>query len=208
MDNPFVTDYEAWVENGSIVPQRSVPEAVKWFLILECAERFHLRRLIETGTAVAETTIKVAPYFDKVVSFELMPTYYEVAVRNVKEANLGNVTLVNESSAGGTFKRVVESLTSPTLFYLDAHFSGEGTGKDPNIDTPEVPVREELAVITSSPYPHVIIIDDARCFDGEEFHSDEYAGYPSMNDIAYFVGNSHDVERIADAFVLTPKETQ
>jgi hypothetical protein len=204
----YKQEYEQWKEDGAIVTKRSVPEEVKWFLILDYAKRFNLDTLIETGTAVADTLIHVGHQFENIYSFELMETYWTVAKQNLQEAKI-DAHVFNESSAGQSFINLVKTIDQPALFYLDAHYSGEGTGSDPSLSTPHVPVRQELKVITThSPYNNrnVIIVDDARCFKGQEFHSDEYSGYPSMEELQEIVKGTHIVTRQADAFVLTPKD--
>lgn len=200
--NKYKDHYEEWVKEGSIVPKTSVPTEVKWYLLCDFADRYNLSTLIETGTAVGDTITHVADRFDRIVSFEVMRTYFDVALVNTMD--LGHVELINASSVGAEFCQVVQVLVTPSLFYLDAHYSGEGTGKDFSIETPTVPIREELLVILGSELDHVIIIDDARCFKDEEFHSDEYLGYPSADEIQELVNGRYVLSHIADAFVLEP----
>jgi len=201
VNNPYKVSFDEWESAGAIVPGRSVPEEVKWFVLLNEAEKNNHDTLIETGTATGDTLLHVYSFFNKIYSFELMQTYYEVAKRNTQ--NISHITLFNESSAGEQFASLINSLTGPALFYLDAHFSGEGTGQDNSLETPDVPVREELTIILESPYKHTIVIDDARVFQGEEFHSEEYAQYPSMEEIARFVKSKYTVRHEADSFILT-----
>jgi hypothetical protein len=63
------------------------------------------------------------------------------------------------------------------LFWLDAHYSGEGTA----LADSETPVLSELDCIFSHAVKgHVILIDDARCFDGK-------GDYPSLPEIKTYV---------------------
>lgn len=199
----FRADFLAWVDAGLETPKESVPEEVKWGLLLELAEEYHLRTLIETGTAVGDTILHIQNHFEEIHSFEIMGTYYEVAVRNTE--GLSHVILYNSSSASSEFRDLVNKQPDPCLIYLDAHYSGEGTGKDLTLITPDVPIRQELDVILQSNVDHVIVIDDARCFKGEAFYTDEYLGYPSRSEIQDQVAEFYDVAHVADAFVLHPK---
>ena len=57
------------------------------------------------------------------------------------------------------------------LFWLDGHFSGVGTGGGDDI----CPIINELRLIAqSNRNDHCILIDDARCFTGED-------GYPTLD---------------------------
>ena len=195
----FKQAWDNWQKNP-VVTQRSVPEEVKWAIITSYPNKF----LVETGTAVADTILHVHEFFDEIHSFELMETYFDVAKRNT--AGLKNVFLHNSSSADEQFAFIVSTLDAPATFYLDAHYSGEGTGKDLNLETPDVPVRQELKTILASPFDNVIIIDDARCFSGESEWSSDYVGYPTAEEIQDIVGDRYILQRVADSFVLTNKE--
>ena len=203
----YFKEYQEWVDEGSVVTERSVPEEVKWYIICYYAKAYDLKVLVETGTAVADTLLHVHENFDFMFSFELMTTYFNVAAVNLRYANVEHVQLFNCSSASPEFRSVVWNAGQPQLFYLDAHFSGEGTGSDSSLDTPDIPVREELEMIVNhSPFKNnVIIIDDARCFKGQAFHSEKYAGYPSMEELNEIVEADYRIHHEADAFVLTPK---
>jgi len=203
--NKFENAYHEWVEGGCIVPERSVPEAVKWYLLLHYASEYGIDTLVETGTAVADTITHVYDSFRRIISFELSKDYFDVACRATQ--HLDNVELHNTSSASDEFRSVVDSLDAPALFYLDAHFSGTGTGMDFNLKTPTVPVREELEVLVGSEIDHVIVIDDARLFAGQEFYLPD-CEYPSIEDMLAIVGERYNISHVADAFVLEPLESK
>jgi hypothetical protein len=59
---------------------------------------------------------------------------------------------------------VLQKLREPTLFWLDGHWSGGITAKGEK----ETPIVAECEAVLSHPVRgHVILIDDARCFTGE-----------------------------------------
>jgi len=68
------------------------------------------------------------------------------------------------------------TLPEPALFWLDGHYSGGNTGKGEK----ETPIMEEIETILSSPLPHVVLVDDARCFGTEK-------DYPTLSDFEAFV---------------------
>jgi hypothetical protein len=71
---------------------------------------------------------------------------------------------------------VVKGLTAPAAFWLDGHYSG-GVTADSGGDAPIL--RELQAVLTSS-IDHLVLIDDARLFDGTN-------GYPTLDVVSSLV---------------------
>ena len=72
---------------------------------------------------------------------------------------------------------VLPRITEPCLFWLDAHHSGGVTARGP-VDTP---IMAELQLIFDARIPRaVILIDDARCFVGEN-------DYPTLDALRQFV---------------------
>jgi hypothetical protein len=65
---------------------------------------------------------------------------------------------------------IIPEINSKAIFWLDGHYSGFGTGKGET----NCPVLDELEIIKSSKSNyHVILIDDAREFNGSN-------GYPNL----------------------------
>jgi hypothetical protein len=63
------------------------------------------------------------------------------------------------------------------LFWLDGHYSRGATAKGMS----DTPVAKEIETILRHKIrDHVILIDDARCFDGTH-------DYPALNDLQEFV---------------------
>jgi hypothetical protein len=81
------------------------------------------------------------------------------------------------------------------LFWLDGHFSGEGTARGGE----DTPIVTELNIIRSHQRnDHVILIDDARMFRGAD-------GYPTLDHLftllkeinpAYIVDVADDIIRV------------
>jgi hypothetical protein len=91
--------------------------------------------------------------FPSVVTVELSERYYELARADL--AAFPNITA--EHGASPTLLRSIEP--APTLYWLDAHWSGLDTA---GADNP-CPVLEEIAAIPAHP-ADCLLIDDARLF--------------------------------------------
>jgi len=156
--------------------------------------KFGLSRFIETGTHLGDTLAYMA--HDKTIqctSIELDDGFYQRA--KARFTSYTNVELLLGDS-GAQLPQVVRQLKSPALFWLDGHYSGSTTARG-DLDTP---VSDELQAILGSPiHTHVILIDDARCFDGSN-------GYPNLDDLLKVVREQSDyrVEVSADIIRLTP----
>lgn len=160
-----VAQIKEWKESGCPVPP---PQSYKQRLIRETAARFGCRTLVETGTHNGGTIAASLHSFDVVHSIELSEEFYNAARRRF--ARFPKVHLWHGDSAA-VLPRVLETITASALFWLDAHYSGEGTARA-DIDTPIV---QELQTIARHPAgPHVLLIDDARLFDSTD-------GYPTID---------------------------
>jgi hypothetical protein len=90
---------------------------------------------------------------------------------------------------------VLETIHEPALFWLDGHYSGGDTARGDD----DTPIRRELEHISKHPMRgrHLIVIDDLRCFDGQN-------GYPSLEGLRQFtqeLGFS-EIEQGKDCIVL------
>jgi hypothetical protein len=179
----------AWKKRGCPTPP---PQAFKRKLIRELADRFNTRILVETGTNWGDTIAASLGSFDTIYSIELMDDLYQHARRRF--ARFHKVKLYLGDSAE-ELSKILAGISGPAIFWLDGHYSGEGTARG-NIDTP---INQELLVIArQSKTKHVVLIDDARLFDGT-------CGYPTLelcckNAAEYWPNHSievaHDVIRI------------
>ncbi|MBF0420166.1 MAG: hypothetical protein HQL78_08380 [Magnetococcales bacterium] len=130
----------------------------------------------------------------QVTSIELDAGYFIAA--KTRFAHYKNVQLLHGDS-GHLMTYIIEALSKPTLFWLDGHYSGGNTGKG-KFDTP---VSEELQAILKSPVNgHVILIDDARCFDGTH-------DYPYLDKLLETIRENgcYNAEVSIDIIRLTPK---
>jgi hypothetical protein len=179
-----------WQRGGRPVPP---PPAVKQRVLRGYAKRFELRTFVETGTFLGETTAAIEPHVDRVVTIEIAPDLAAQARERFVDAL--NVQVL-EGDSGSLLPDVLASLHEPALFWLDGHYSGGITARGDQ----DTPVRAELRAILDHPVrTHVILIDDARDFQGGE--------YPTLAEVAEMVrshpsGYEFDVRD--DIIRLTP----
>ena len=99
--------------------------------------------------------------FAKAYTIELDPQLYASAQQRF--STLPNVEPL-QGDSGEVLRDLLKQVDMPTLFWLDGHWSGGSTAKGKF----ETPIKEELRAILAHPLKdkHVVLIDDARCFDG------------------------------------------
>ena len=185
-------ELDAWEKSGRPQPP---PQPFKKKLVRDIARRYGTRVLVETGTNWGNTVASSLGAFDVIYSIELFDELYEKAVRRF--ARHPKVKLRHGDSAH-ELPRILDELREPALFWLDAHYSGDDTARA-DVDTPIV---QELNTISTHPEQrHVILIDDARLFDGTN-------GYPTMEGcrtVAVTFWPEHEFRVAEDVIVITPR---
>ena len=142
-----------------------LPHIRKRRVIRELAHLHQLDVFVETGTYMGDMLAAMCPHFRTLHSIELSPGLHTRARKRF--AGYPQCHLV-QGDSGVALASIVSALQVPALFWLDAHFSGGVTARG-GIDPP---VGNELAAILAHPIrQHVVLIDDARLFDGRD-------GYP------------------------------
>jgi hypothetical protein len=183
-----------WVSQGCT---GMAPHPIKRLILASYIKRYRLNRFIETGTHVGDTLAYIANN-KKIacISIELSDDYYSAAKHRFRGSP--NVTLMHGDS-GEVLPRYVRKLNEPSFFWLDGHYSGGNTGRG-KLDTP---VSAELeAILNSSEKRHVILIDDARLFDGTN-------AYPRLDELLekLRINGTYNVEVSVDIIRLTPKDS-
>ncbi|TMK39895.1 MAG: class I SAM-dependent methyltransferase [Actinobacteria bacterium] len=115
-----------------------------------------MRRAVETGTFGGDGTRVLAAAFPTVLTIELSPELHERA--KAKLADLDGVAVLCGNSTE-LLSKVVDAQV-PTLYYLDGHWSGEGTAGAEQ----QCPVMDELELIAAGHPDDCVLIDDARLF--------------------------------------------
>jgi len=181
-----------WIQAGCT---GIAPPPVKRMVLSAYLKRYGLTQFIETGTYLGDTLAYIAQQKSvHATSIELDEGYYRAA----KQRFVGypNVTIL-QGDSGKLLPEQVRQLQAPALFWLDDHYSGDDTGKG-ELDTP---VSAELEAILDSPVKgHVVLIDDARCFDVTQ-------DYPYLDRLLETVRrkNTYHIEVSTDIIRLTPK---
>lgn len=114
-----------------------------------------LTTFVETGTGSGLTTRQMSLRFSTSHTIELEPTVFQRAQQTL--ADCQNVTCWQGDSSL-VLPQLIPTLKSPTLFWLDGHYSGPGTAHGPL----ECPLVAELAAIQKCTQPWVAMLDDAR----------------------------------------------
>lgn len=157
----------AWIVLGRKVPP---PHVYKRKELLKIAKKNNIKILIETGTYLGDMVQGAKKKFDKIYSIEISEYFYKNAKERFK--NDRNVELILGDSTH-KLKETLKKVKQPALLWLDGHYSGGKTSRG-KLNTP---IIQELNTVFSQQIKnHVILIDDARCFNG---HDD----YPKINQL-------------------------
>ena len=157
-----IPQFVKWIYNGC---SGIAPQPIKRIIIKSYLRNYKIKNFIETGTHVGDTLAYMAA--DRKIlctSIELSDFYFQLNKKRFVKYD--NVNLIKGDS-GIIIKELVKSIKTPTLFWLDGHYSGGITGKG----ALETPISMELdSILNSDIEGHIILVDDARCFQG----SDDY----------------------------------
>jgi len=115
-----------------------------------------LKTFVETGTFHGETIRKMEPFFERLITIEIAPKLHQEARTRHPSPKILYILGDSVTELG----KISQELSHPTLFYLDAHFSGAGTGKG----VKDVPLIEEMEILGKRPHLDCIIVDDVRLF--------------------------------------------
>ena len=186
------TDIENWLARGKPIP---TPHIVKEEAVRYYAEKYALNTLIETGTYLGDMISAMKDIFKKIVSIELSSELYLQA--KSKFWKMSNVEII-QGDSGKVFPAILPQIEEPCLFWLDGHYSAGITAKGQL----ETPIIEELQAIFHHPQKesYVILIDDARCFTGEN----DYPDMPHIRQLANQYLPNHQVEIKHDIIMIYP----
>lgn len=148
-----------WKKRGCPVPP---PHKVKEKIIETLAGKHNCRALIETGTYKGDMIKAQLNNFDWLASIELSEQFYLGAKKRF--CNVDKVHLYLGDS-GEVLSHTIEDVPPDhkICFWLDGHYSGGKTARK----SKDTPIIHELNIILDSLLTGVILIDDARCFVGE-----------------------------------------
>jgi hypothetical protein len=154
-----------WISRGRPAP---APPHRKRAIVAGYATSFPVTTFVETGTYRGDTLAVLCKRVDRAVSIELDERLADLARHRF--AGSPNVEIVTGDS-GAVLPEIVDGLTGPALFWLDGHFSDGVTA----LGSQSTPIEQELRTVLRPDGPeHVVLIDDARLFDGTD-------GYPPLD---------------------------
>jgi hypothetical protein len=149
------------------------PHLLKRRVIAQRARDFRPQVFVETGTLFGDMTHAQRNNFRRLFSIELDDYLFERASRRFRR--FPHIRILHGDS-GQKIAEVLRGLDEPCLFWLDAHYSGGITAHGDRM----TPVFDEIRHILSHPVKsHVIVIDDARLFNGTD-------GYPTFRELQNF----------------------
>lgn len=166
--------FKEWQRKGSPVPP---PHIVKQLAITNYVDLFGCNTLVETGTYFGAMIEAQMQNFKQIISIELDVPLSEKAKQRFR--NDQHVRIV-QGDSGERLPEIVKGLSSPAIFWLDGHYSHHVTAQG-NKDSP---ILEEFDAILSSPDQHIILIDDARCFNGQ-------GDYPTIDFLSNYIINKN-----------------
>jgi hypothetical protein len=164
-----------WVTDRKKNP---TPHWVKERVIKKYASRYGSRFLVETGTYEGEMIEAMVGRFERIYSIELSEQYFFRAKAKFEKRRDIEILQGDSSIELG---KIIKNLKEPTLFWLDAHYSGGNTARGER----DTPIEKEIEVVCKNleAKKFVILIDDARYFGVDE-------NYPSIEKLKDLVNLS------------------
>lgn len=146
-----------WQRNGRA---SATPHLWKQAVLKSYAARYDLHTLVETGTYMGEMAAAMRQTMEKIFTIELSEALHHRALKRF--AGDSAIHVLHGDSAV-VLGRLAPELTTPCLFWLDAHYSAGVTARG-DMDTPVV--AEINQVLRQTELDHVVLIDDAAEFNG------------------------------------------
>lgn len=164
-----IWEYLAWSSRDFAAPS---PRYIKWGVLKRNGIKGST--WIETGTYHGDTTAYIENFASRVISIEPDANLARCAKKRFQRQPKIEI---REGASEHIFDKILTEVSGDVTFWLDGHWSGEGTYHGTN----ETPIRQECELIASN-LPKMantrIMIDDMRCF-GAKDHA--FRNYPSRH---------------------------
>ena len=187
-----VTANVVWKLQGEPIPQ---PHAVKEYFLKKMLLKTGIRTLVETGTYKGDMIVAMRPYCQNISSIELNGPLYEQAAERFKN---DKAVTIFQGDSGEIMGEVIKDISTPIIFWLDGHYSAGITSKG----SLHTPILREIDHVAAHPQAknHVLLIDDARCFNGTDDYPTEDAlkAYLSEKGFTHF-------QKINDTYLSATK---
>jgi len=162
-----------WRQAGCPTPP---PDMVKYEVIRHYARKHATPVLVETGTWFGDAIFTLRREFLEIHSIELAPELHTQAV-----AALGHMRHLHLhlGDSATELVRIAQTLTAPALYWLDGHWCDGPSARGAK----DTPIVEELNfLLRLPPRRDVVLVDDARFFNGEH-------GYPTVEELRQLVAS-------------------
>ncbi len=157
----------SWIENGKPMP---APNSIKANFILSIARSCQAPIFVESGTHKGQTVKRMQGHFEEIYSIELNDELYAF---NVKQFSAFPEIKILHGDSGEVLANLLPTLNKKSLFWLDGHYDFTSITSKGELVTP---IRKELKHIAEYNKQHIVLIDDARLFDGT-------SDYPTKDEV-------------------------
>ena len=145
-------------------------------LIEKLAHSFEIQNFVETGTYHGGTALWATSIFENVLTIESSSELHRQLIN--KHGHTPKLELIFGDSRE-KLEEITHSVKTPTVFWLDAHWSGGETSGA----TDQCPLLEELEIIQSFSSDTYLLIDDARLFLSPPQPPHDVDQWPSISQI-------------------------
>jgi len=192
---PFFQEFRLrqWKQKGCPIPP---PNVVKQRRVYQYAQKYGIDTLVETGTYLGDMIASNKRKFKHIYSIELS---HELHERAQKRFSSYPYIYLLEGDSTNVLSEVLSKLKSPALFWLDAHNMDTLLTARAKLETPIV--QEIQLILDHAIKQHVILIDDARFFNGQH-------DYPTLDALKMMIEKlnmNYLFEVQHDAICLTPR---
>jgi hypothetical protein len=184
-----------------IIPEMTQKrEIIEWY-----RKKFEPKIFVETGTFLGDTIEYFKNNFEKLISIELSEELARKATQRFFEDK--HVKII-QGDSGVVLSSLMFELKSPVLFWLDGHYSSEFFINGEFIQTAKnnknTAINEELDIILQSLVEAIILIDDARLFNGRN----DYPTIKSIKKKVRLYKNNYTVFVKKDIIHIIPKTNE
>lgn len=158
---------------------RGIPTDIAAFLREVCG----LTCFFETGTGFGDTAVWASMHFERVITTEAAPGVY--AIGRTKLMPIAHVLALLGDSRG-YIRDLLPSLP-PTLFWLDAHYSGGGSHGEHE----QCPLVGEIDAVAATLDRNVVMIDDVRLFAAPPPPPMSFTQWPTLCDVTDALRRHH-----------------
>ena len=170
-------------------------------IISELRELYEIKKFVETGTFYGQTAYWASQEFEQVSTIEYSEEIYKQVTEKYKDVK--NIEFLYGDSRE-KLREIIEKTNSPSIFWLDAHWSGDITYGEED----QCPIVEEIEIVNQSVYDNFIFIDDARLFLSPPQPPHRIEQWPDINTILTALNSGKDPRYtvvIEDEIIAVPQ---